>query len=229
MLGCPFVGLERLLPSLAEKSGRTYLGDLQLTAADSAGELRALLQRSQDAPPPDLIAAIRRYYPTPGDDTERLLRFLDLRSGWSTRQLLDDLLQRIAPVKAVLLETVNCLRIHTLERWLDLGIPVQVLHVVETPEDFIAAAQPALEGRLFVAPDYRSHEGPYPRMEPLLAWLRIHQNIEQMCAALPASGWSRITLGALCGPRLHANGELARHQPERWPAEVRELAAQYGF
>lgn len=234
-LGCPFGGLQESLRAKATAPAWNWLGDLRLTAAGSGAELHDLFSLSQEPPPADLIAALERCYPSPGIAARaRLERFLSMRSSWTTKQLLTDLAARAAPARAVFLETDGCLRLETLERWLDTGIPLHIVHVVGSPETFTGRAREILQDRLYVAPDYRSHNGTFPTLEPQLAWYRIHRNIEIFLGALPPSAWSRVSSEALLNaarldelPQTASAAMPGALHNER-PADIAELAHRYG-
>lgn len=231
LLGCPYNGLETLSAALGTQPGWQHLGELGLTATETVQELRELLQVSQEAPPEALLAALTLLLPHSADP-------LAASSTLSTRALLQQLINAAQPRRSVLLETHGGLRLQTLERWLQLSAPLLYVHVVEPPETFAAAAQAALRERLFVAPDYRSHHGPYPRLEPRLAWYRIHCNLEILRAGLPPAQQRRVTRAKLDhalaqhgAAGLLAALETAHPAPNlpALPADAQGLAAFYGL
>lgn len=157
--------------------------------------------------------------------------WLRRRADWSGAMLLDDFARRLAPRLLVSADTGVGWRPDQLDRLRDSGPDLRVLHLLEHPRAWGTARVADLRERLFVAPDFKDHGTTPPRIEPQLAWQRVHRNLADAFAAWPPARYRRLrvedlhatpdaTLAALCGwLGLPADAAtlLAMQQPERGP------------
>ncbi len=124
-------------------------------------------------------------------------RWLARRSDWQGSMLLAEFVQRLAPKTLVSADTAIGWRPDFLDRLLDEVPDIRLLHLVEHPRRWCRDTAAALEGRLFVAPDYKDYAASPPAVDPQLAWLRVHGNIADAGQWLPGTQYRVVNVEAL--------------------------------
>ncbi len=81
----------------------------------------------------------------------------------------------------------------------------------------------ALDGRLFIAPDYKDYAVNPPALDPQLAWFRVHANLAAAGALLPNACYRVLRIEDLLSRPEATLGELCEWLG--WPAEPDQLAA----
>jgi len=170
-------------------------------------------------------------------------RWLERRADWTGAWMLSDLAQALAPKVLVTAETSVGWRPDFIDRLLDDLPDVRLLHLVEHPRRWCRDTARALDGRLFIAPDYKDYAVNPPALDPQLAWFRVHANLAAAGALLPNAHYRVLrledlltrpdaTLGDLCewlGWPAYPDELQAMQQPERSPfALLGPDAALYG-
>lgn len=170
-------------------------------------------------------------------------RWLARRADWTGAAMLADLARALAPNVLVSAETAVGWRPDFLDRLLDDLPDARLLHLVEHPRRWCREAAAALDGRLFIAPDYKDYAVNPPALDPQVAWFRVHRNLAAAGALLPDANYHVLrvedllsrpdsTLAALCewlGWSAEPDQIDAMQQPERSPfSALGPDAALYG-
>lgn len=124
-------------------------------------------------------------------------RWLARRSDWQGSMVLSEFVQRLAPKTLVSADTALGWRPDFLDRLLDELPDVRLLHLIEHPRRWCRETATALEGRLFVAPDFKDYAVTPPAVDPQLAWLRVHGNIADAGQWLPDTQYRVLTVESL--------------------------------
>lgn len=150
-------------------------------------------------------------------------RWLARRSDWSGAMVLAEFAERLAPKTVVSADTAIGWRPDFLDRLLDEVPDIRLLHLVEHPRAWCRDTAATLEGRLFVAPDYKDYGSSPPAIDPQLAWLRVHGNLIAAGGELPGTRYRRLRVEALLGQPEAALAEVCTWLG--WSAAEAELAA----
>lgn len=150
-------------------------------------------------------------------------RWLARRSDWHGAMVLTELAQRLAPKTLVSADTAIGWRPDFLDRLLDEMPDIRLLHLVEHPRRWCRETAAALEGRLFVAPDYKDYAVAPPAIDPQLAWLRVHGNIADAGQWLPDAQYRVLKVEALLARPEAALTEVCEWLG--WSAATAELDA----
>jgi len=150
-------------------------------------------------------------------------RWLARRSDWSGAMVLGEFAERLAPKTVVSADTAIGWRPDFLDRLLDEVPDIRLLHLVEHPRAWCRDTAAALEGRLFVAPDYKDYGASPPAIDPQLAWLRVHGNLVAAGGELPAARYRQLRVEALLSKTEPALAEVCAWLG--WSAAEAEVAA----
>lgn len=134
-------------------------------------------------------------------------RWLARRSDWTGAMVLDELARRLAPCTLVSADTGLGWRPDFLDRLLDAVPDIRLLHLIEHPRRWCRDATAALQGRLFVASDYKDYSTRPPMLDPQLAWLRVHGNLSSVGLDLPPTRYRVLQIETLLSrPELALTG-----------------------
>lgn len=241
----PGAHVSRLAAMLGQHRRGQDLPELNLFMAATLGGLGEISALSDGLTTHGLrraIAAIH-YGGQTDDGIAAAGRWLARRADWSGATTLADLAQRLAPKLLISAETAIGWRPDFIDRLLDDLPDVRLLHLVEHPRRWCQDAAAALDGRLFIAPDYKDYAVNPPALDPQLAWFRVHTNLAAAGALLPDSQYRVLrvedlltrpepALTGLCewlGWTVSPDDITAMQQPERSAfASLGPDAAMYG-
>ena len=241
----PGAHASRLAAMLGQHSRAQDLPELNLFMAATLGGLGEISALSDGLTTHGLrraIAAIH-YGGQTDDGIAAAGRWLARRADWSGAATLAELARVLAPKVLVSGETAVGWRPDFIDRLLDDLPDVRLLHLVEHPRRWCRDTAAALDGRLFIAPDYKDYAVNPPALDPQLAWFRVHANLAAAGALLPAAQYRVLriedlltrpesTLTELCdwlGWGAQPQELEAMQQPERSPfASLGPDAAMYG-
>lgn len=177
--------------------------ELSLFAAETVGELVDLLAARSPFPfryPPGLLRSLAELHAgtQSEEEVERAGAWLDARQGWTTRRVLDHLLERVSPKIGVDKSPQTAISPEYLGRALRWYPKAMLLHLVRHPVTAIRSLQQHL------APG-----GSQPD-ECAAYWLYVHRNILKRTRRLPP------------GRLLRVRGEELLARPDD---RLREIAA----
>lgn len=246
VLAPPFGDASRVAAMFGAHPQAVLLPELHLTMADTIGRLLDLCTIAQAGLEDGLLRAVAVLFcggDVDANSIERAREWLLRRADRGTEDLLWEFAERTAPRQLVVPDTSVGWRPDTL-RLLDAMFPdANWLHVVSHPRVYCGLAVAQLRKRLFIAPDFRDARIDPPLIDPQLAWLRVHANIDRAAAARPGRlrrlrveqlyAEPETTLEACCdwlGWDRSATSVAAMMHPERTPfATPGPLGAQYGL
>lgn len=184
----PFCGGHLLAAALGRHPQLCALPALDVFMADTVDELLDLFALGQGTHGQGLLRAIAELMSgRQSEDTVGQAReWLAERRGLHGLTLLRQLAAWAAPRPLVLTEPESMLRPADLLR-LRRALPrLRVVHLVRHPYSACLSLAACYGERLFVPLDYKDHAVQPPMLDPQLAWLRAHDNIERyLCAGLP--------------------------------------------
>lgn len=150
-------------------------------------------------------------------------RWLARRSDWSGAMVLGEFARRLAPKTVVSADTAIGWRPDFLDRLLDEVPDIRLLHLIEHPRRWCRDAAAALEGRLFIPPDYKDYAVTPPELDPQLAWLRVHANLDEAGSYLPDARYRVLQVESLLARPEAALAGVCRWLG--WSADPAELEA----
>ena len=241
----PGAHASRLAAMLGQHRRAADLPELNLFMADTLGGLGEISALSDGLTSQGLRRAVAALYCGGQTDAGVVAAgvWLERRADWRGAWLLAELAQRLAPRVLVSAETSVGWRPDFIDRLLDDLPDVRLLHLVEHPRRWCRDAARALDGRLFIAPDYKDYAVNPPALDPQVAWFRVHANLAAAGAVLPNAQYHVLriedlltrpeaALVGLCewlGWPAEPDAVQAMQQPERSPfAAMGPDAALYG-
>ena len=241
----PGAHVSRLAAMLGQHSRGRDLPELNLFMAATVGALGDISALSEGLTSQGLRRAVAALHCGGQNDAGIAAagRWLARRADWTGAALLAELARALAPRVLVTAETAIGWRPDFIDRLLDALPDARLLHVVEHPRRWCQEAAAALDGRLFIAPDYKDYAVNPPALDPQVAWFRVHANLAAAGALLPDANYHVLrvedllsrpdsTLAALCewlGWAADPDQLDAMQQPERSPfAALGPDAALYG-
>ncbi len=117
-------------------------------------------------------------------------RWLETRSDWSTKRVLDEILDAIAPKMAVETSPRTALQPDAMERAYSMYPEASFMHLVRHPR----STAKAIRSRLEHDAEFENQLG---ELTPEDIWLSAHENIMNFTAGLPLSQSMRIKVEAL--------------------------------
>jgi len=241
----PGAHASRLAAMLGQHSRGQDLPELNLFMAATVGGLGEISALSDGLTTHGLrraIAAIHHGGQT-DDGIAAAGRWLARRADWSGATMLAELARSLSPKLLVSTETSVGWRPDFIDRLLDDLPDARLLHLVEHPRRWCQDAVAALDGRLFIPPDYKDYAINPPALDPQLAWFRVHANLAAAGASLPDAQYRvfrvedlltrpETALAEICewlGWAANPHEVDAMQQPERSPfASLGPDAAMYG-
>ncbi|MDP3295920.1 MAG: sulfotransferase [Nevskia sp.] len=181
----PGAHASRLAAMLGQHSHAQDLPELSLFMAKTVGGLGEISALSDGLTTQGLRRAIAAIHFGSQQDAAiaDAERWLARRSDWQGAMMLTEFAQRLVPKTLVSTDTTLGWRPDFLDRLLDEVPDIRLLHLVEHPRRWCRETAAALDGRLFIPPDYKDYAVSPPIVDPQLAWLRVHGNIAE------AGGW----------------------------------------
>ena len=241
VLAPPFCGASLLAGTLGCHPQLYAVPELCLLMADRVDELLEIFRLSQGPQADGLLRAVAQLeFGAQRDDAVHAAQdWLAQRGDWSTAQLLGEIAARVAPRRLVVPDTEAPLRPLDLRRLRRGFADADVIHLSRHPWTQGCLLTAWARDRLFVPPDFKDHAFNPVLVDPQLAWLRCHRNIE---AAFADAVRIRIedyetpddaALRQLCrlaGVDADAATLAAMHEPDQWVyAGYGPGAAPYGL
>lgn len=221
----PGAHASRLAAMLGQHQRAQDLPELNLFMAPTLGGLGEISALSDGRTSHGLRRAVAALYG--GGQTDDGIaaagRWLARRADWRGADMLAELAQMLAPRVLVSAETSIGWRPDFIDRLLDERPDVRLLHLVEHPRRWCRDSVRALDGRLFIAPDYKDYAVNPPALDPQLAWFRVHANLAAAGALLPNACYRVLRIEDLLRQPEATLGELCEWLG--WPAESDQLAA----
>ena len=229
VLGAPYSGTAQMAAAIAEHPGACLLPELNLFYEQNLGQTLDAQARAQAPVADGLLRVVAQccFGEQSADAIQRAALFLRRREHWQSAQLLEALLQALAPRRAVIVDTVAPLHRYILERWHRAVPQALLVHWVSEPRDQAARMRTQLAGRLVITPDFRDRGRAGAPLAPQLTWFRSHDLLQSVCASRKD-----------CYLRIHAS-ELGRGLPRQrlaglmqacaWPAAPAQGWPQYAL
>ncbi|QHS09951.1 sulfotransferase [Sinimarinibacterium sp. NLF-5-8] len=184
LLAPPFSGSARLAARLGCHPQLYAVPELYLFMADNLGELLQIFRLSQGPQFDGLLRAIAQL--EYGEQTDasiaRARAWLEQHHHWHCRDLLDYLVQKVAPRRLLLPDVEAPLRpieLRRIQRWLPQA---QILTLYRHPWTQGCLLWAWGRERLFIPPDFKDHSFIPALLDPQIAWLRAHANLQNAFA-----------------------------------------------
>lgn len=171
-----------------------HLPELNLFIAPTLEGLLELADLAGGTPAHGLLRAVAALYCDGQTDAgvAAARRWLERRADWSGAALLAEFAQRLAPRLLVSADSTVGWRPEYLDRLFAGSPDTSVLHLVSHPRPYGRAVAAELEGKLFVAPDFKDYAVTPPAIDPQLPWHRVHSNLEAALDYLPDAQYRRV-------------------------------------
>jgi hypothetical protein len=225
VLGAPSAAPSRVAAMLGAHPVAIALPELRLFMADTVGELLEIFEVGGSGYADGLLRTVA-VLEFGDDDDQHIVRaghWLKRRADYRGGELLDYFAAQLAPRRLVTVDTETGWHPNSVDRLHQHCPDAQLLQIVNHPRPYCRTTATALAGRLFVAPDYKDYAVTPPVIDPQLAWLRIHCNLQRLVRMFPEvqARWLRIEdLHVAPEPILSALCAWLG-----WPAERRMLEA----
>ncbi|HEU0198070.1 MAG TPA: sulfotransferase [Nevskiaceae bacterium] len=215
VVGMPDAALSRCAAMLGLHPQLAPFPDLPLGMADRLEALEDFDARSANGLLDGLRRALGGYVFGAQDEVLAAQRWLGRRGGWSWRTLMASLAEHAAPRGMALAASSAAWRVVWLERMAAAAPDICWVHVLCHPIVECARLAARLKQAGFVPPDYKDYGAErWPRIDPQLAWYRIHRNLQEVLSRQPPQ---RVW-------RLHVEDLLA--EPE---AQLAGLCGHFGL
>lgn len=179
ILAAPFSGASSLAALLSGHPQLYALPELNLFMADRVGELLEIFRIGQGTHADGLLRALAQLESGAQEDAgiERARAWLEQRADWRCGAVIEHLAQRVAPRRLVIPDSESPLRPMDLRRLREQCPGATLLHLTRHPYTQGLLHAHWLDGRLFVAPDFKDHATRPPQIDPQIGWLRCMLNI----------------------------------------------------
>lgn len=205
------------------------LPDLRLFETEGVNERLALAKHGDTRANDGLLRAVAYLFCGGQTDVHirQAERMLEHRREWPCRDLLEWILERIAPKTAVIYDTSAPMRITHLDRWADEMPDAAFIHLLCHPLEFVDSAERIIRDRLYIPPDYSNHAGT-PRLDPQLLWYRIQDTLTREMATGHFGQPYQLHLEALQGAFDDTIIALCRWLGWSHDAEARRMMTRTG-
>lgn len=232
LLAAPFSGVAWLAASLGRHPDFFVTPELDLLLADNIADALNIFSIGQGTQGHGLLRTVAWLEFQREDDTgiQQAQKWLEARREWTTPEMLNYLVEAVAPRRLVIPERDATLRPIALVR-LQVALPQsRVLHLIRHPwEQGVLLHAWAME-RLYVSGDFKDFAQNPPQLEPQLPWLRANKNVAALGRRLPEPHYFCIqaeqvenapesAFAAICawlGVPLGAEALAAMQEPAGW-------------
>lgn len=214
LLAAPCSGASVLAGVLGQHPALYAVPELNLFLADTVGELLDIFDMGQGGHAHGLLRALAQLdHGGQSDEGVATARnWLNARRSAAVGEVLQHLVERVAPKRLVVPDAESPLRPMDLQRLRDARPRIECIHLLRHPWSQGVLLHASSQGKLFVPQDYKDHSVRPPLLDPQICWLRAEHNL-------------RALFGARA-PLLHLRGEAL---DEDFDAAARQLCEALGI
>lgn len=184
LLAAPFSGASVLAGVLGQHPALYAVPELNLFLADTVGELLDIFDMGQGGHAHGLLRALAQldFGGQTDEGVAQARDWLEARRAAAVGEVLQHLVQRVAPKCLVVPDAESALRPMDLQRLAAATPRIDCIHLLRHPWSQGVLLHAWSRGKLFVPQDYKDHAVRPPLLDPQIVWLRAEHNLQGLFA-----------------------------------------------
>ncbi|MES2684097.1 MAG: sulfotransferase [Pseudomonadota bacterium] len=207
LLSAPFSGASVLAGMLGRHPALYAVPELNLFLANTVGGLLDIFDMGQGGHSHGLLRALAQLdHGGQHDEGIAAARaWLDARRSAGVAEVLQNLVERVAPKRLLVPDAESPLRPMDLQGLREARPRIECIHLLRHPWSQGVLLHAFSQDKLFVPQDYKDHSVRPPLLDPQICWLRAEHNLQALFGERPP-------LLHLCGEALDEDFDAAMRQ-----------------